>query len=69
MADAITIEKRPRPTIERAKQIYQKAKETDVKGTMHSAVEIHQKAATPLYLGLTVGSIIFSLLLYWRKKA
>lgn len=68
MADASMMEKQADETIEKAKRAVERTKKRDVKGAVESAVEVHQTAATPIYLGLTGGSILFSLVLYWLKK-
>ena len=58
MANATTMEK----------QAAKEAKQMDMKCAVESTMEARNKSAVPLYLGLTAGSIIFSLMLFWRKK-
>lgn len=69
MADpTTTMEQQANQTMEKAKRAVERAKKTDVRGAVKAAAEAHQTAAAPLYLGLTGGSVLLSLILYGFKK-
>lgn len=54
--------------LEKAKKKFESVKHIDIKHAVDNATEIQNKAATPVFVGLTAGSIILSLLLFTRKK-